>query len=352
MKASVDSLLEPISAENPCGVDIEYDPQFAELETFLKGKPETQFSTAEEPAWPPIMDCCVELFGRSKDLRVAVRLALAWMKTEGLPGFCNGLQVIKGLIEKYWEPVFPLLDPTDNNDPQQRVSIIFSLVAPLGTSDDKLQILRRLKQAPLAESPQLGRISMSDAERSSSGTASPEGGALLSPSQLQGAFRSTPPEKLRAIYDGITGAQAAVREIDDLLTKAVGTSRAVAFDPLATLLKDMQKTLAPYAAPNEPVETAGGESTAAAGGAQADGPGISGSVRSRQDVIRVLDQICDFYKRTEPSSPVPLILQRARRLVDMDFVQLLTDLAPESLTQIHVITGIRGGAAAGESPSA
>ena len=55
----------------------------------------------------------------------------------------------------------------------------------------------------------------------------------------------------------------------------------------------------------------------------------------------MLEQICDFYRRTEPSSPVPLILQRARRLVDMDFVQLLTDLAPESLNQINVIAGIR-----------
>ncbi|MEO6786143.1 MAG: type VI secretion system protein TssA, partial [Chthoniobacteraceae bacterium] len=104
-----------------------------------------------------------------------------------------------------------------------------------------------------------------------------------------------------------------------------------------------------YASPNESAE-AGGETAAAtadAGGATMEpGPGISGNIRSRQDVIRVLDQICDFYKRTEPASPVPLILRRARRLVDMDFVQLLTDLAPDSLTQINVIAGIRkdGGA--------
>lgn len=339
MKATVDSLLEPISAEHPCGEDIGYDPLFIELDTFLQGRQETQFAAAEEPDWKTILDRCLELFQRSKDLRVALRLALALLKMEGLPGFRDGLLLLKGLVERYWDPVYPRLDPDDGNDPLERVNILSSLATPAGTFGDPLQILARLRLAPLTDSPQLGRISMADVERSVSGTAA-AGTPAISMSQVQGAFRSTAPEKLREIYDAITGAQGAVKEIDDLLTKAVGNSRAVAFDSLASLLKEMQKAIAPYAAPNERVED-GGDATAVVGDGQAEGAGISGTVRSRQDVIRVLEQICDFYKRTEPSSPVPLILQRARRLVDMDFVQLLTDLAPDSLTQINVIAGIR-----------
>jgi type VI secretion system protein ImpA len=345
MKANVDSLLEPISADKPCGEDIGYDPQFIELDTLLQGRPETQFATAEEPDWKIVTERCLELFQRSKDLRVAVRLSLGLLKIEGLPGFRDGLQLIKGLIERYWEPVYPRLDPDDGNDPLERVNILSSLATPAGTFGDPLQILARLRQAPLSESPQMGRISMADIAGTSAG-----GGTPISASQVQGAFRSTPPEKLREIYEGITGAQAAVKEIDDLLTKAVGNSRAVAFDALASLLKDMRKTLASFAAPDESVEVGGESASVADGGGHSDGPGISGSVRSRQDVIRVLDQICDFYKRTEPSSPVPLILQRARRLVDMDFVQLLTDLAPESLNQINMIAGIRGDAHSGDAP--
>src|SRR5437867_2073246 len=101
MKATVDSLLEPISADKPCGEDIGYDPQFVELDTVIQGKPETQFAAAEEPDWNAVMERCMELFNRSKDLRVAVRLALGLLKTEGLPGFRDGLLVIKGLIERY-----------------------------------------------------------------------------------------------------------------------------------------------------------------------------------------------------------------------------------------------------------
>ncbi|MEO6740603.1 MAG: type VI secretion system protein TssA, partial [Chthoniobacteraceae bacterium] len=339
MKATVDSLLEPISADHPCGEDIGYDPQFIELDTFLQGKEETQFAAAEEPDWKAISERCLELFQRSKDLRVALRLTAALLKMEGLAGFRDGLLLLKGLLERYWDPVYPRLDPDDGNDPLERVNILSSLATAAGTFGDPFKILARLRQAPLSDSPQLGRISLADVDRSVSGVAT-EGAPAITASQVQGAFRSTPPEKLRAIYDAIVGVQITVKEIDDILTKAVGSSRAVAFDALIALLKEQQKTIAPYAAPNESVET-GGDAVEAAVEGQGESAGISGSVRSRQDVIRVLEQICDFYRRTEPSSPVPLILQRARRLVDMDFMQLLTDLAPDSVSQINVVAGIR-----------
>ncbi|MEQ1854794.1 MAG: type VI secretion system protein TssA [Chthoniobacteraceae bacterium] len=347
MNATVDSLLEPISSENPCGEDIGYDPQFVELETMLQGKEETQFAAAEEPDWKAVTARCLELFKRSKDLRVALRLTLGLVRTEGLPGFRDGLLLMKGMIERYWEPFYPRLDPEDNNDPLERVNIFSSLATPAGTFGDPFQFLLRLRQAPLSDSSQMGRISMVDVERSVSGTPA-EGGAVLSASQVQGAFRSTPPARLREIYDAIVDSQSAVKAIDDLLTKTVGATNAVAFDPLAATLKELQKTLAPYAAAGESLDAGSGQQNVAGGGeSSAEGSGISGSVRTRQDVIRVLEQICEFYRRTEPSSPVPLLLQRARRLVDMDFVQLLTDLAPQSMSQINVIAGIKEDGVAG-----
>ncbi len=351
MKATVDSLLEPISPDNPCGEDIGYDPQFIELDTMLQGKPETQFAAAEEPDWREITERCLDLFQRSKDLRVAVRLALGWLKMDGLPGFRDGLMVIKGMIENYWEPLFPRLDPDDGNDPLERVNILSSLATPLSTYGDPLQVIARLRQAPISESPQMGRISMVDVERSAAGSSS-DGGQVFTAAQIQGALRSTPREKMGEIYEAVTGAMGAVKGIDDALTRQVGSSQAVAFDPLEATLKEIQKALAPHAAPAESGDP-GGESRFSGGDelVSADGPAISGSIRSRQDVVRVIDQICDFYRRTEPSSPVPLILQRARRLVDMDFVQLLADLAPDSLGQISMITGIRPDSGEPEVPA-
>ena len=58
-------------------------------------------------------------------------------------------------------------------------------------------------------------------------------------------------------------------------------------------------------------------------------------------VIRTLDKICDYYKRYEPSSPVPFMLKRAKKLVTMDFVELLRDLAPNATEQTDLIFGLQ-----------
>jgi len=68
---------------------------------------------------------------------------------------------------------------------------------------------------------------------------------------------------------------------------------------------------------------------------------MSGSINTRADVLKALNLICDYYRNNEPSSPVPLILQRAQRLVDKDFMAIMNDLTPDALTQLRVITGTK-----------
>ena len=55
--------------------------------------------------------------------------------------------------------------------------------------------------------------------------------------------------------------------------------------------------------------------------------------------MRRLDELCDYYTRNEPSSPVPLLLRRAQRLVGMSFMDLLKDLAPGGISELQVVSG-------------
>lgn len=68
---------------------------------------------------------------------------------------------------------------------------------------------------------------------------------------------------------------------------------------------------------------------------------MSGTIQSRADVIKALDLICAYYRDYEPSSPVPFILQRAHRLVDKDFMAIVSDLTPDALSHLQVITGTK-----------
>ncbi len=64
-----------------------------------------------------------------------------------------------------------------------------------------------------------------------------------------------------------------------------------------------------------------------------------GEIGSRDDVLRAIDAICAYYARSEPSSPVPLLLQRCKRLVAMAFTDILKELLPESLPNLQKIAG-------------
>ena len=146
---NAEELLSPISDENSCGEDLSYDPSFQELEALMRGKPETQFSAAEPPDWKALQKHCLGMFERSKDLRVTTALCVAALQMNGLPALREGLLLLKGLLEKYWEPVHPRLDPEDNNGPTIRVNIITALSTPKGTFGDPLQFLDRINEAPL-----------------------------------------------------------------------------------------------------------------------------------------------------------------------------------------------------------
>jgi type VI secretion system protein ImpA len=68
---------------------------------------------------------------------------------------------------------------------------------------------------------------------------------------------------------------------------------------------------------------------------------VPGAVKSRQDAIRALDAVAAFFKRTEPSSPIPMFLERAKRLVSKDFLEVLADIAPDAVAQARAAGGLK-----------
>ncbi len=78
---------------------------------------------------------------RSHDLRAATYLTEAELTARGLLGLRDGLQLITGYLEKYWDTVFPRLDEDDDNDPTSRINALAALNNPGG-------VLRRLRVSP------------------------------------------------------------------------------------------------------------------------------------------------------------------------------------------------------------
>jgi type VI secretion system protein ImpA len=66
---------------------------------------------------------------------------------------------------------------------------------------------------------------------------------------------------------------------------------------------------------------------------------VGGTVNSRADVSRAIDQLCDWLERTEPSHPAPLLLRRAQRLLNKNFLEIIRDIAPDGTDQVVRLAG-------------
>jgi type VI secretion system protein ImpA len=339
---NVDDLLKPVADDKPCGEDFTYHPSFQNLETIARGKPETQFSPAEEPQWKEVRDGAIEVLGQSKHLAAGVILTLSLLKIGGLEGLRDGLAVVRGMTEKYWPDVYPRLDPEDNNDPTERLNILNNF----SSAGEPYRFTVQLKQVVLCQSPGMGRITLQQILNAKDKTPpGGSGGGSSEPdlNQIQAAFRDAGPDAAATTLALVNEVIGHTQGIERFLDSTLGAGQGANFESLDKLLAEMKHAVEPHATGEAPAaDAAAGASTASGGGAAArGGPGMSGSVQTRADVIRALELICNYYRDNEPSSPVPLILQRAQRLVDKDFMTIVTDLTPDALTQLRVITGTK-----------
>ncbi|MEM9145001.1 MAG: type VI secretion system protein TssA [Pseudomonadota bacterium] len=362
MALDLEGLLKSFGDDAPCGDDLEYDPDFIALELAAMPKEEQQMGDsvieAEEPDWREVQSASIKVMERSKDIRASSHYAIAALKIEGIGGFRDALTYTRRCLETYWDTCHPLLDAEDDNDPTARVNAVRGLAG----ADTVLKALRNM---PLAESPRIGRFGLREILIIKGEMQVPEKDQVDS-GAVASAFQDTKPEKLSADLEATKAARAELKTIEKIFddkTPGMGPDML----PLAKLLKQLEDGLVEYggldqAAPEEAAaegeagedgEAEDGAAPAAGAPARAVATRGVGTIDSRKDVLTALDRICDYYAKNEPSSPVPLIIKRAHRLVMADFEAILADLAPGGLEQLRVVSGTKegdaGGAAAGKA---
>ena len=341
----INALLSEASPEAPCGEDLEYDSVFDDLQHAVQGKAEEYsghevVKAAEPPNWREVRKLATELLGRSKDLRIGVNMAQALANLEGFLGLADGLSLVRGLLERYWDKVHPRLDPDDNNDPTMRINILATLA-------DRVAMLNVIRQTPLVSSRAIGRFSLHDislARSGEEGKGAGKGDSVPDLAVIEAAFMDADLDELQATADAITRCSGDLAAIDATLRDKVGAAQAPDLGALAAVLKEAQSQM------NEHLSRRGAGSAESAGGdtgteeqaaeTAVTKPAVSGAINSREDAIRMMDKISGFFERSEPSSPVPLLMQRAKRLVSMSFMDILADIAPDGVKQAKNIGGI------------
>lgn len=339
----VEALLQEVSPEAPCGPDLEYDPAFVALEQEAVGKPEVQYGDTITPAVPPdwkvVRRMASELIERSRDLRLAQHLVRANLALSGIAGMADGIALIEGLLDQRWDSVHPQLDPDDDNDPTMRINSLASL-------SDAATLVRELKEAPLLAMPGLGSLTIKVLEIANGEQPPPADGEKIAIGSIEGALADLDPERVDAAVAALNRVLDGVVNIEVTLVRQVGSSQALNLDALTRPLRKARDFLARQQADGGDADA--DEVEAANIGDPADGAprmaraAISGDIANRDDVVRMLDKLIQYYHRHEPSSPIPMLLERAKRLAPMNFFEILQDMAPEGLSQVKVIRGPDG----------
>jgi type VI secretion system protein ImpA len=341
----VDALLLELDPESPCGPNLEYDPRFVEMEQAAEGKPEVQYgdtiTAAVPPEWKVLKNLSLELLQTSRDLRIAVPLLRANMAMHGIAGLADSLSLIERLLEERWDSVHPQLDPDDDMDPTLRINSLAMLAE--GTT-----VIRALKDTSIIVLPVLGPLTVRVIEIANGEQSPPEGQEKISIASLEAALRDVDNVSLDAAVDAISRSYDSARTIEAILVRKVGSSQALNLDGLTRSLKRGRDFLLPLFTSRNPAEAEAEELPDDAGDApEASGtavaavkaPAPSGEINNREDVMRALEKLLKYYHVHEPSSPVPLLLSRAKWLVPKSFMEIMEDLAPESVAQLTAIRG-------------
>ena len=346
----LEHLLMEISPNDPSGqYDLEHDAAFMELEADMQGTPAVELvgkivQEAKDPNWLKCAESALELLGRAHDLRVAVYLTRALLNTEGLQGLHDGLRLICGYLEQFWDTVYPRLDPDDDDDPTERVNVLEAL-------NDWRLVIAPLMKVQLCSSRTAGNVSLrqyliASGKTSELSLTAEEASAAPNLASIEAVFTDCSLEQLQSTFHDASESFAMAKRLELVMNEQVGSDRAPDLKKLIQVLGEIECLVQEHlfrrapsitstvAKPNEQSDSRDKyEQTTTTNARSFD------MIENREDVLELLEQICAYYELYEPASPVPFLLRRAMRLVTKNFLEILEDMAPDSLAQVTAICG-------------
>lgn len=328
MAIDVETLTAPLSDTDGerAGPDLSYENRRTAIKApFLLY---SNGESVEERAWRESVSAIRDEITETRDVELAVLLTRGGANVGDLSVVQDGADLLAGLLEKMWADVHPAFD--GEPDFIGRKSMCDSLTKIR-------EFTAPLKRATVFEHRQ-GRVTGEDLERFAS-----EGGSAEGYAQFRGAIETNDPERAAEIKAAFGEAiarldaiRAAIKRTDVALVANAGDDTGTNFQPTYDVIDSLRSAVSPFAGVEEvpaasAANAAADHSVAQVSGESPAGPGLSGRVNTREDVIRAIDAVVEYYAAREPSSPVPVLMKRARHWVEMDFLDVLADLVPESV---------------------
>jgi type VI secretion system protein ImpA len=369
----LEPFLVPVADGSASGSELRNDPRFHAIERLLE--PAARSFRLENVRnggtgganvdWSEILSQALELAQAGRDLRLLVIVVRALANTEGFEGLAQGLGVLTRTVETHWDSLHPALreSPSVSEGARRRTNAVLDL------QNRENGLLSDLEFTVVLTPRGLGAITFGDLcagalTRMQAQAELPQGlgdkelAELLSRhearvNRVTAACRAMAierPDDMTNLVQGIEAARSALAALESALTARVGEN-GVGFK-LPELDRLLTRAMTPLSAAKGQAVPAAPKLEVTDMAEPSPGPvanghhppplagGIPGSVNSRRDVERCLDMIIDFYERTEPSSPIPHLARRMRKMVPMNFLQLMEEIAPSGMKEFKNVAGV------------
>ncbi len=364
----LDALFQPISDENPSGESLRYSGIYDEIaearradDNLNQGEWVTDLKVAD---YRKVLDLGLNaLTSQTKDLQIAVWVADALIRTSGFAGLRDGLLLLNGFHERFWDTVHPEIEEGDMEGRANAMSWFdtqgaFAIrTAPFTGSkgynfndfedSKKYDFPESIDSLPMEEQTRINNLK-AEAERNRSVTAN------LWNAERQETRRAP----METINFTIEECWTALNDLNRLCEEKYERNQTPGFLTLKRSLEDVHEQVKKILEqkrleePDEVEEEAAISADGQAGGTQGEAS-ISGAISNRRDALRRLAEIAAFFQKTEPHSPVSYLVQRAVKWGNMGLESWLQEVIKDQavLFQLRETLGVDA-SGGGESSAA
>lgn len=350
----IESLLQPINETSPCGEDMSFSSEFDQISEARRfddphleqGEWQTDLKEAD---WKKVVQLSSQLLTkRTKDLRLSAWLIEALAMTQGYEGLAQSYRVFSGLCENYWDSVYPL---PDGHDYDERLGVLSWLL---------VRSQELLKSLPLTQS-QKGVFSLADwerakliAQRIQRGDSDAQPAGAVSVEEVDAARLDTPANFYQDSLQHIEATIETVTRLEATIDAHLPED-GISFTPLKEALKNSLDVLKRFGkevgmsiAPVESVETNSSATNSSTASSHTHGqPALSsmttvqaplevGPLQGRAQALVQLRQVAEFFRRTEPHSPVAYLADKAAKWGDMPLHVWLKNVVKDQSALAHV----------------
>lgn len=349
----IGAILQPIAGENPAGKDVRDSKDYdllkearREEEALSQGDWKRDAKVAD---WPKAIQLATKILtGHSKDLQVAAWMVEALVKRHGFAGLRDGLKILEGLHTKYWDGLYPAIEDGDLEYRSGKLEALNKLLpfamntVPLvRASDGTAYTYIHWKESQDIEN--LRRAAAGDTEKRRQLEEALQEGKLEG-EKFDKAVAGTPLAHCTALLEQLSESWEAYEQLDRVLDEKYGEAapslRAVreAIGECRSLMNSVVKKKGGIGLGAIEPPAAGGEHTEALGTAPPVGA-FSGGIEphDRSDALRRLAAVAEFFRKTEPHSPISYLVQRAARWGEMPLEEWLREVIKDD----SVLGGVR-----------